>query len=65
VCGIDRYKTRRYEVVAFDSETYRPIYQASMQFIRKWIAEYNKDVYPANLAEERFREMLSKARYDS
>ncbi|KAJ7921625.1 hypothetical protein B0H13DRAFT_2318323 [Mycena leptocephala] len=54
--------TGRHEVVAFDSETYRPVYQASMQFIRKWIAEYNKDVYPANLAEERLREMLSKAR---
>ncbi|KAJ7876961.1 hypothetical protein B0H13DRAFT_2347380 [Mycena leptocephala] len=50
VCGIDRYKIGRHEIVA------------SMQFIRKWIDEYDKDVYPANLAEERLREMLSKAR---
>ncbi|KAJ7874876.1 hypothetical protein B0H13DRAFT_2551366 [Mycena leptocephala] len=60
VCSIDKYKTGRHEIVAFDSETYRPVYQASMQFIGKWIDEYTKDVYPVNLAEERLRECSAK-----
>ncbi|KAJ6471813.1 hypothetical protein C8R47DRAFT_744080 [Mycena vitilis] len=63
VCGIDRWKTGEWEMVAFEAEVYRPIHRQSMIFIGKWIAEFDKDVYPENLAKARLREMLIKARY--
>ncbi|KAJ6456240.1 hypothetical protein C8R47DRAFT_1165622 [Mycena vitilis] len=62
VCGIDRWKTGEWEMVAFEAEVYRPIHRQSMIFIGKWIAEFDKDVYPENLAKARLREMLIKAR---
>ncbi|KAJ7649034.1 hypothetical protein DFH06DRAFT_1135291 [Mycena polygramma] len=62
VCGIDRWKTGEWEMVKFEAEVYRPIHQQSMIFIGKWIAEFDKDVYPENLAKARLREMLTKAR---
>ncbi|KAJ6544921.1 hypothetical protein B0H10DRAFT_1970008 [Mycena sp. CBHHK59/15] len=62
VCGIDRWKTGEHQMVAFEAEEYRPIHRESMQFIKDWMAEFSRDVYPVNLARERLREMLTNAR---
>ncbi|KAJ6585888.1 hypothetical protein B0H19DRAFT_1250643 [Mycena capillaripes] len=62
VCGIDRRKTGEHQMVPFEAEEYRPIHQESMQFIEDWTAEFSRDVYPVNVAQERLREMLTKAR---
>ncbi|KAJ6552942.1 hypothetical protein B0H19DRAFT_1263378 [Mycena capillaripes] len=62
VCGIDRWKTGEHQMVPFEAEEYRPIHQESMQFIEDWTAEFSRDVYPVNVAQERLREMLTKAR---
>ncbi|KAJ6573254.1 hypothetical protein B0H10DRAFT_2348949 [Mycena sp. CBHHK59/15] len=63
VCGIDRWKTGEHQMVAFEAEEYRPIHRESMQFIKDWMAEFSRDVYPVNLARERLREMLTNARF--
>ncbi|KAJ6619441.1 hypothetical protein B0H10DRAFT_2216736 [Mycena sp. CBHHK59/15] len=51
VCGIDRWKTGRYQIVDFGADTYRCIHEQSMEFLNAWVAEYELDVHPVNLAE--------------
>ncbi|KAJ7496738.1 hypothetical protein FB451DRAFT_1208642, partial [Mycena latifolia] len=64
VCGIDRWKTGEYDSrsAPFEAKTYAPVHRDSMAFLKTWILEYEADVYPVNLANERLKGMLSKAR---
>ncbi|KAF7339033.1 hypothetical protein MVEN_01979500 [Mycena venus] len=63
ICGIDRWKTARHTPIDFDAETYGGSgHEASMAFLKAWMAEYKAAVYPVNLAEACLREMLSNAR---
>ncbi|KAF7378420.1 hypothetical protein MSAN_00268600 [Mycena sanguinolenta] len=62
VCGIDRWKSGRHEMVAFDAEVYRPVHAQSMAFLNKWVDEYRSAVHPVDLAKECRREILANAR---
>ncbi|KAJ7204954.1 hypothetical protein GGX14DRAFT_569094 [Mycena pura] len=64
VCAIDRWKTGEYNCKAnpFDAKVYAPIHEATIQFLESWVVEYQAEVYPVDLATERRREMLTKAR---
>ncbi|KAJ7646427.1 hypothetical protein DFH06DRAFT_1136014 [Mycena polygramma] len=64
VCSFNRWKTGDHKTKgnSFDADVYRPVYQVSLVFIDKWIAEFEKDVYSGNIAKERLRELLTNAR---
>ncbi|KAJ7082674.1 hypothetical protein B0H15DRAFT_803122 [Mycena belliarum] len=64
VCAIDRWKTGRYSCrsAPFEAKTYAAIHQDTMVFLEKWLLEYKLEVHPVDLATERLKGMLSKAR---
>ncbi|KAJ7155094.1 hypothetical protein C8R46DRAFT_436457 [Mycena filopes] len=62
VCGIDRWQTGRHKIVNFDAEKYGRIHKDSMEFLEAWVAEYQQDIHPVNLAQECLRDLLTNAR---
>ncbi|KAJ7018409.1 hypothetical protein C8F04DRAFT_1328178 [Mycena alexandri] len=62
VCSIDRWKTGEHQIVAFSAEVYAPFHISTMKFLEAWYVEYERDVYPENLARKLLRDMLTKAR---
>ncbi|KAJ7040176.1 hypothetical protein C8F04DRAFT_1314134 [Mycena alexandri] len=62
VCSIDRWKTGEHEVVAFSAENYASFHVSTMKFLEAWYSEYERNIYPENLARKLLRDMLTKAR---
>ncbi|KAJ7889435.1 hypothetical protein B0H13DRAFT_2341562 [Mycena leptocephala] len=62
ICAINRWKTGEYDVkqAPFSTEAYAVVHQASLEFIKAWIAEYSLPNYPENLATALLRDMLTK-----
>ncbi|KAJ7160814.1 hypothetical protein C8R46DRAFT_354738 [Mycena filopes] len=62
VCAIDRWKTGEHQTVAFTAEVYAPFHRTTMEFLAKWYNEFERDIYPENVARKLLRDMLTNGR---